>query len=71
MLSGGDDPLGRTVSVAGADRRVVGVVANARQSSLEVSPNPEVYLPMAFTGLLMPPASYSHCLTAIACCVRC
>ena len=46
-LSGGDDPLGRTVSVAGADRRVVGVVANARQSSLEVSPDPDVYLPMA------------------------
>ncbi len=46
MLSGGDDPLGRTVNVAGTDRRVVGVVANARQSSLEVSPNPEVYLPM-------------------------
>ena len=46
-LSGGDDPLGRTVTVAGADRRVVGIVANARQSSLEVSPNPEVYLPMA------------------------
>jgi predicted permease len=46
-LSAGDDPLGRVVTVAGADRRVVGVVANARQSSLEVSPDPEVYLPMA------------------------
>jgi predicted permease len=45
-LSGGDDPLGRVVSVAGADRRVVGVVANARQSNLEVNPDPEVYLPM-------------------------
>jgi predicted permease len=47
ILSAGDDPLGRVVTVAGADRRVVGVVANARQSSLEVSPDPEVYLPMA------------------------
>jgi predicted permease len=46
MLSAGGDPLGRVVGVAGADRRVVGVVANARQSTLEVSPNPEVYLPM-------------------------
>jgi putative ABC transport system permease protein len=46
MFFGGDDPLGRAVVVAGADRRVVGVVADARQSSLEVSPHPEVYLPM-------------------------
>src|SRR4029434_10273746 len=35
MLSAGGDPLGRVVGVAGADRRVVGVVANARQSTLE------------------------------------
>ena len=47
MLSAVDDPLGRVVTVAGGDRRVVGVVASARQSSLEVSPDPEVYLPMA------------------------
>ena len=40
MLSAVDDPLGRVVTVAGTDRRVVGVVANARQSSLEVSPAP-------------------------------
>ena len=47
MFFAGDDPLGRVVVIAGADRRVVGVVANARQSSLEVNPHPEVYLPMA------------------------
>jgi predicted permease len=47
MPFAGDDPLGRVVTVGGADRRVVGVVANARQSSFEVSPHPEVYLPMA------------------------
>jgi putative ABC transport system permease protein len=47
MFFGGDDQLGRVVVVAGADRRIVGVVANVRQSSLEVSPHPEVYLPMA------------------------
>jgi putative ABC transport system permease protein len=45
---GNDDPLGRVViNVGEAERRVVGVVANARQASLEVSPHPEVYLPMA------------------------
>jgi predicted permease len=58
----GADPLGRTVgvvgeaqvrqqgnefTVSGGERRVVGIVADARQSSLEVSPYPEVYLPMA------------------------
>jgi putative ABC transport system permease protein len=47
MFVGSDDPLGRVVITAGAERRVVGVVANARQASLEVSPHPEVYLPMA------------------------
>jgi predicted permease len=49
MPFAGDDPLGRVVVVAGGERRVVGVVADARQSSFEVSPHPEVYLPMAQT----------------------
>jgi len=47
MPFGGGDPLGRNVVVGGRERRVVGVVADARQSSIEVSPHPEVYLPMA------------------------
>jgi predicted permease len=49
MFFAGDDPLGRAIVVlgAGGERRVVGVVADARQSSLEVSPHPEVYIPMA------------------------
>jgi putative ABC transport system permease protein len=48
MFFGSDDPLGRLVIVVGTgERRVVGVVANARQASLEVSPHPEVYLPLA------------------------
>jgi len=46
MFFGGDDPIGRVVDVARGERRVVGVVANARQASLEVSPHPEVYIPM-------------------------
>ena len=51
LFFGGDDPLGRTVVVVGGgdERRVVGVVANVRQAGLEVSPGPEVYLPMAQT----------------------
>ena len=47
MFFAGDDPLGRAVVVAGGERRIVGIVADARQSSLEVSPHPEVYLPMS------------------------
>ncbi len=48
MVFGDDDPVGRVViNVGEGERRVVGVVANARQASLEVSPHPEVYLPMA------------------------
>ena len=58
MPFAGDDPLGRVVVVAGGERRVVGVVANARQASLEVSPFPEVYVPMAQSS----PRSYSYLL---------
>jgi predicted permease len=58
MPFAGDDPLGRVVVVAGGERRVVGVVANARQASLEVSPFPEVYVPMAQS----PTRSYSYVL---------
>ena len=47
MFFGADDPIGRVVEVASGERRVVGVVANARQASLEVSPHPEVYVPLA------------------------
>jgi predicted permease len=59
MYFGGDDPLGRVViNVGGGERRVVGVVADARQASLEVSPHPEIYLPMAQGGS----QSYGHVL---------
>ena len=43
----GEDPIGRTVVVARADRTVVGVVADVRQWSFEESTLAEVYLPMA------------------------
>lgn len=46
MFFGGDDALGHTVVIAG-ERRVVGVVADARQSSIEVNSFPEVYIPLA------------------------
>ncbi len=56
---GDEDPVGRVViNVGEGERRVVGVVADVRQASLEVSPHPEVYLPMAQGG----PQSYGHIL---------
>jgi predicted permease len=59
MYFGSDDPVGRVVMNEGeAERRVVGVVANARQASLEVSPHPEIYLPMAQSRS----QSYGHVL---------
>jgi predicted permease len=48
MVFGDADPVGRMViNIGDGERRVVGVVANVRQASLEVSPHPEVYLPLA------------------------
>jgi putative ABC transport system permease protein len=49
MLSADGDVIGNIVEVAGANRRIVGVVGDARLASLEVAPYPEVYLPMAQT----------------------
>src|SRR5262249_4923991 len=37
----GDDPIGRTVLMDGAERTVVGVVGDVRHGSLEVSPRME------------------------------
>src|SRR5262249_31026266 len=42
----GDDPIGRSVVLDGADRTVVGVVGDVHQWSLESDIRPEVYLPM-------------------------
>ncbi len=48
MYFGSRDPVGQIVDVMGSGvRTVVGIVANARQASLEVSPHPEIYVPMA------------------------
>jgi predicted permease len=44
------DPVGRTVVLLDRDTTVVGVVGNARQGSIEVTPHPEVYVPMAQTS---------------------
>ena len=43
----GEDPVGRSVSLNGADRTVVGVVGDVHQRSLEAATLLEVYLPMA------------------------
>jgi putative ABC transport system permease protein len=42
-----EDPVGKTVILLDRATTVVGVVGNARQGSLEISPHPEVYLAMA------------------------
>jgi putative ABC transport system permease protein len=42
----GESPLGRSVNISGADRTVVGVVADVHQSSLETEPRTEAYVPM-------------------------
>ena len=47
MYFPGEDPVGRTVSLDGADRTVVGVVGDVRQRSLEAATLLEVYLPMS------------------------
>ena len=41
----GEDPLGRTALVNG-DTRVIGVIADVREHSLELSASPEMYLPV-------------------------
>jgi putative ABC transport system permease protein len=46
MFFAGGNAIGQTVVIAG-ERRVVGVVADARQSSIEVNSYPEVYIPLA------------------------
>lgn len=48
LFFGDMDPVDRIVNVLGdTDRRIVGIVGNARQANLEVIPHPEIYLPMA------------------------
>ncbi len=42
----GQEALGKMLSVGGADRRVVGIVADVRNLTLEESPGVEVYLPV-------------------------
>lgn len=43
----GEDPVGRLGLVNDADTRVVGVISNVREHSLEASAGPEIYLPAA------------------------
>jgi predicted permease len=41
-----EDPVGRLSRVSGNDTRVIGIVSDVRQSSLEEAPGPEIYLPI-------------------------
>jgi putative ABC transport system permease protein len=45
----GEDPVGRTILMDGAERTVVGVVGDVRHSSLETGPRTEVYMPWSQT----------------------
>ena len=45
----GEEPVGRTILMDGADRAVVGVVGDVRHSSLESGPRTEVYMPWSQT----------------------
>lgn len=47
----GEDPIGRTVGIDG-DRTIVGVVGDVRQTSLEMEPRTEAYIPIAQTRVL-------------------
>jgi predicted permease len=46
----GEDPLGRTALADGVDSRVVGVISDVRESSLEDSSGIEMYLPATQAG---------------------
>jgi putative ABC transport system permease protein len=42
----GEDPVGRMADTAGRDTRVIGVVSDVRESSVEDSASPQMYLPI-------------------------
>src|SRR5438046_7869215 len=46
----GEDPLGRIAETDGEDKTVVGVVSNVRETSVEDSSGPEIYVPMTQAG---------------------
>ena len=43
----GEDPVGRTIGFEGSPRTIVGVVGDVHQSSVEMAPRTEAYIPMA------------------------
>ena len=50
LLWPGEDPLGRILIASRVERRVVGVVADARYFSLDRDTGPEMYMPIRQTG---------------------
>jgi putative ABC transport system permease protein len=43
----GEDPIGRTVRINEEDRTIVGIVGDVHQTSLEIEPRTEAYVPLA------------------------
>jgi predicted permease len=46
----GEDPVGQLARINGRDARVIGVISDVREHSLEASVNPEMYLPQSQAG---------------------
>lgn len=46
----GQDPVGRIGVLGGRDTRVIGIVSNVRESSVEEASNPEMYVPVTQAG---------------------
>ncbi len=46
----GEDPIGRIALVNGTDTRVIGLIADVRESSAETAPGWQMYLPMTQAG---------------------
>jgi predicted permease len=43
----GEDPIGRSITISRDHRRIVGIVGDVHQASLETDPRPEGYIPLA------------------------
>jgi putative ABC transport system permease protein len=56
LFFAGEEAVGRTAILQRVERRIVGVVADVRQSSVERNPLPEVYVPMR----QLPRTSYGY-----------
>jgi predicted permease len=46
----GQDPVGRLALIGGRDARVIGIISNVRESSVEEASSPEMYVPITQAG---------------------